>query len=140
MDKTKKVKTRTGRSLSQEERKKMIAEYLTGRFTKKELWYKYTGQYIQHGQMNNWMRKLGYTQEEISEKLVKKVVDLPMKIASQEPIALNQTATVEELTVRIKQLEKQLENSRLKEEGYLLMIEIAEQEYKIPVRKKLNTK
>jgi transposase len=41
---------------------------------------------------------------------------------------------------RIKQLEKQLENERLLKEMYVRMIEIAEQEHKISIRKKTNTK
>lgn len=41
---------------------------------------------------------------------------------------------------RIKELEKQLENARLKAEGYGLMIEIAEKERKIQTSKKSVTK
>jgi transposase len=45
-----------------------------------------------------------------------------------------------ELQKRIKELEKQLETAQLKAEGYELMIEIAEKELKIPIRKKSDTK
>ncbi|MFD2513228.1 hypothetical protein ACFSRY_05075 [Pontibacter locisalis] len=31
-----------------------------GRYTKAQLWQKYTGQSDEHGQLLNWMRKLGY--------------------------------------------------------------------------------
>jgi transposase len=40
----------------------------------------------------------------------------------------------------IRQLEQQLEAERLLKEMYLRMIEIAEQEYKISIRKKTNTR
>jgi hypothetical protein len=45
-----------------------------------------------------------------------------------------------DLQKRIKELERQLENAKLKAEGYELMIEIAEKELKIPIRKKSGTK
>jgi hypothetical protein len=45
-----------------------------------------------------------------------------------------------DLQKRIKELERQLENAELKAEGYELMIEIAEKELKIPIRKKSDTK
>jgi hypothetical protein len=41
---------------------------------------------------------------------------------------------------RILELEKQLETARLKAEGYELMIQLAEQELRIPIRKKSATK
>jgi len=41
---------------------------------------------------------------------------------------------------QMKLLQKELEDARLLAEGYRRMIEIAEQELKIPIRKKLNTK
>jgi transposase-like protein len=41
---------------------------------------------------------------------------------------------------RIKQLERQLEDERLLKEMYQRMIAIAEQEHKIVIRKKINTK
>ena len=41
---------------------------------------------------------------------------------------------------RIKQLERQLEDERLIKEMYQRMIAIAEQEHKIAIRKKINTK
>ena len=41
---------------------------------------------------------------------------------------------------RIKQLERELEDERLLKEMYARMIEIAEQEHKISIRKKTNTR
>ena len=45
-----------------------------------------------------------------------------------------------ELVARIKQLEKELQDTKLREEGYRLMIEIAEKTFKIPISKKSDTK
>lgn len=44
------------------------------------------------------------------------------------------------LLARIKQLERQLEDEQLRSEAYNKMIDIAERELNIPIRKKSNTK
>ena len=46
----------------------------------------------------------------------------------------------EALQRKVQELEKQLELAQLKAEGYELMIEIAEKELNIPIRKKHDTK
>lgn len=127
-------KIRTWGSLSQEERESMIKEYLTGQYTKVEIWKKYTGQDNEHGKMLDWMRKLGYISDERKSGFIKSAYPTPQTLPpsnSDDPIALQ---------LRIKELEKQLENAQLKAEGYELMIEIAEKELKIPIRKKSGTK
>ncbi len=139
MDKTKKRHVRTGGSLSWEEREAMIKEYLTGNYTKVALWEKYTGQDEEHGQLLRWMRVLGYVSNENSSERKKKF----LLWRSQSPETLNSENNDKnpvELQKRVKELEKQLEAAQLKAEGYELMIEIAEKELKIPIRKKSNTK
>ena len=44
------------------------------------------------------------------------------------------------LLTRIKQLERQLEDEQLRSEGYSRMIDFAEKELNVPIRKKSNTK
>ena len=127
-------KTRTGGSLSLAERESMIKEFLTGHYTKVELWKKYTGQDKEHGQILDWMRKLSYLSIERKPEFVKYS---PLK---QHPLPLSDTDDPIALQRRIKELEKQVENAQLKAEGYELMIEIAEKELKIPIRKKSGTK
>jgi hypothetical protein len=139
MDKIKKKLTRAGGSISWEEREAMVKEYLTGNHTKVEVWNKYTGQDEEHGQLLRWMRTLGY----ISNK---KPINRSKKfLFSQEQKAYsldtdNHKKDPVELQRRIKELERQLEIAKLKAEGYELMIEIAEKELKIPIRKKSGTK
>ena len=58
-------------------------------------------------------------------------VELNKEKHDKDPVALQR---------RINELEKQLETAQLKAEGYALMIEIAEKELKIPIRKKSGTK
>ena len=139
MDKTKKTLTRTGSSIGWEEREAMVKEYLSGNCTKVEVWNKYTGQDEEHGQLLRWMRTLGY----ISNK--KPVNRSKMFLFSQEQKAYsldtdNHEKDPVELQRRVRELERQLEIAKLKAEGYELMIEIAEKELKIPIRKKFDTK
>ena len=139
MDETKKKLTRTGGSIGWEEREAMVKEYLSGNYTKVEVWNRYTGQDEEHGQLLRWMCTLGY----ISNK---KPINRSKKfLFSQEQKAYlldtdNHEKDPVELQRRIRELERQLEIAKLKAEGYELMIEIAEKELKIPIRKKSGTK
>jgi hypothetical protein len=132
-------KTRGIGSLSWAEREEMIQEYLTGNYSKVEIWKKYTGQSVEHGKMLHWMRMLGY-----SEKIgnpIKRHLSSGF-IRQEQPILATKENPQDprDLQKRIKELERQLENAQLKAEGYELMIEIAEKELKIPIRKKSDTK
>lgn len=61
---------------------------------------------------------------------------------SQTPPAemAEDTPEIRALKARIKQLERELEDSKLLAEAYSLMITTAEEQLKIPIRKKFNTK
>ena len=138
MDKNGKV-VRTGRSLSWAEREEMIREYLTGKYSKQQLWERYTGQREEHGQMLDWMRTLGYLSDMPARRDCVKVVYLDRQEHTKLAKEGNDKST-EELERRIRELEQQLLRAELKAEGYELMIEIAEKELKIPIRKKSGTK
>ncbi|WP_035456913.1 hypothetical protein, partial [Algoriphagus terrigena] len=61
MKRQKEKKTRGIGSLSWAEREEMIKEYLSGNYSKVEIWNKYTGQSTEHGKILKWMRMLGYS-------------------------------------------------------------------------------
>lgn len=139
MKRQKEKRTRSIGSLSWAEREEMIKEYLSGNYSKVEIWKKYTGQKVEHGKMLHWMRMLGYSDR--IENPVKR--PLPSDSTKQERAVLttnDNPQDTKDLQKRIKELERQLENAQLKVEGYELMIEIAEKELKIPIRKKSDTK
>lgn len=138
MKKNKEQRIRKGSSLSMEERHELIREFLTGNFTKRELWQRYTGQPTEHGQILRWMENYGYLSRDKSSIHRRDFIVNPLVLnsLSKEQKDLNP----EELQKRIKELEKQLESAQLQAEGYKLMIEIAEKELKIPIRKKSGTK
>ena len=137
MDKTQHL--RTGRSLNNEERECMVKEYLTGYYTKREIWKKHTGQEIEHGQLLSWMREFGYADGPVKVKRRKKMLSLSYH---STPILTpgDPDTDPSALLRRIKDLEKKLETAQLRAEGYELMIYIAEKELSIPIRKKPDSK
>ena len=76
--------------------------------------------------ITNWMCKFGYPGNPYQPTEVMESKDL-----SDNPA---------DLKLRIKALEKALADARLSSEAYSTMIDIAEQEFKIPIRKKFVTK
>ena len=126
---------RAASSFTIEERHAIIKEYLEGKQTKAEVWRKYSGQMEEHGVILRWMRMYGYIEHKKPQRprfnqsfnypIVKRKYDDLDKIELQE---------------KIQELEKLLESSKLREEGYRIMIENAEKAYNIPIRKKPDTK
>ena len=73
------------------------------------------------------MRKFGYVNDVNNERI---------EYMSNEELPDNP----EELKLRIKELEQALKRAELSSEAYSTMIDIAEKEFKIPIRKKYVTK
>lgn len=122
--------TRPSSTISTQERREIIEEYLKGGKSKAEIWRHYTGYEEEHGQLIRWMRQLGY----VEKPLRSRALSLPiMPNSKPQP-------SVEELQKKIQQLEQQLLDSQLKEEAYRRMIDIAEKELKISIQKKSDTK
>lgn len=134
MDETKNSRIRNGGDLTMAERHQMIQEYLTGGITKQDIWYKYTGQIEEHGHLLRWMRKYGYMDDEKKRRPIFRSSVNYQKMDKADEMDKS------ELLARVKQLEKELQESKLKEEGYRMMIDIAEKSFKIPIRKKSDTK
>lgn len=123
-----------GKDFSYEERKLIVEEYFASGCQKQEIWKKYTGQAEEHGQLLKWIRRLGYeVPKRISPYLAKK----------NQAMAKSKIQYSDEnfqLKEKIKELEKALVNSELRSSAYETMIEIAEKELKISIKKKSFTK
>lgn len=132
------------RELPWSEREAMIQEYLSTDMCKRDVWRKYMGNDNEKGKINEWMRRLGYVDKVPPlNRMIKKVSNFDNYIRSTALATSenkNSSKSNEELQREIQELKKQLELAQLKAEGYELMLEIAEKEYKIPIRKKPNTK
>jgi transposase len=129
-----------GCDYSDTERHKILQEYITSGKTKKEIWYKYTGQSEEHGNLRKWMRKLGYNGElharryilaENNNDMIQKKVSIASTGDSFENLQLKK---------RISELEIQLKDAEMKAIAFSTMVDIAEKEFNIPIRKKVNTK
>jgi len=118
------------RSITKAQRIEIIQEYLSGEETRVDIWRRHTGQQREHGGLLRWMRQLGYVDKVKNENV------LPLTPMASQKSQL----TKEELERRIKELENQLLDSQLKKEAYRRMIDIAEKDLKISIRKKSNTK
>lgn len=118
---------------SDEEKIAIIEEYLSSGQTKNAIWKKYTGRDNEHGTILRWMRTFGYHQE---TRLTRN--DNQMKNKTKDP----QTDTFEnaQLKKRIEELESKLKDAEMKAIAYSTMIDIAEDEFKLKIRKKFNTK
>lgn len=140
MDKQKNSQFRQAGSFTLEERRQIISEYLESGVTKSAIWFKYTGDKDEHGNINRWMRQLGLVPIVKDQyRFGKKCSILPPQsfvVVRKEEKELS----TEELKKRIKDLQQQLETAQLKAEGYEIMIDIAEKELNIPIRKKSGTK
>jgi transposase-like protein len=113
----------------------VIKEYLSGEIGYRALLKKHDIK--SSGSIARWMRQLGYT------KIPEKARYLPSTSPSSLPVKKvnkNQSSDALSQEQRIKELERLLEDEQLRSEAYRRMIEIAEKELNIPIRKKLDTK
>ncbi len=119
----------------------IVQEYLTGILSKREIWEKYTGEKEEHGQILRWMRQFGYDNQTTLDNnttFVEIVTDMGNKTKSN---AINKatTETIENTEIlqrRIALLEYQLKEEQAKAAAFSTMIDIAEKELKISIRKK----
>ena len=109
-----------------------IREFLATGCGKREICLKYTGK-EDHGCLLDWMRELGYATANIVEK---------RKTMAKTIKARKQATPFETLQLKnqIAELERQLKDAELRAIAFSTMVDIAEKEFKIPIRKKLNTK
>lgn len=104
---------------SEDQKLRIIQEVLSGRISKERARHKYDIK--GHSAILNWMRSFGISSLKTIEQL---------KASKKEKL----------VDARIKELEEALKTSELKAEAYSKMIDIAEQEFKIKIRKKSHTK
>lgn len=120
----------------------IIQDYLESGITKSEIWEKYTGQTEEHGQILRWMRKFGYETPDKKRRryFVEKTTHMTKKNINKKSSPESSEFEIELLKKRVADLEKSLNEAEMKAIAYSTMVDIAEKEFKIPIRKKLNTK
>lgn len=126
-----------------QEKHQIIQELLSRQCTKQAIWKKYTGKDNEHGKILDWMRQLGYNSAiSHSRSSCGSTIEI---MAKRETISAdidteNNNFENLQLKKRIAELEKQLKEAELKAIAFSTMIDIAEKEFKIPIKKKFNTK
>jgi transposase len=113
-------------------KRQVIQEYLAGGITQAALQRKYDIR----GKCSilMWRRNLGYCGEDTGGVC---------NLGTIKPIEVTQkkeVKSVNELQQRIKELERQLEDEKLRAEAYARIIDKAEKDLKIPLRKKPGTR
>ena len=115
----------------------VIEDYLSSGKTKQYILRKYDIKF--QGALQQWMKIYGY--EDRFKKIpyidVINQIELKNKFSKSKK---DDSLSSEEQQNYIKQLERKLEDEKLRSEAYKSMIEIAEKELKISIRKKPNTK
>ena len=112
-------------------KRKVCDEYLRTGVPKTHLLAKYNIKY--RSAIQSWLKQLGYT--DIYQKVpyldIKTHLDLANRKTKKQTTAADQS-----LENRVKELERLLEDEQLRSEAYKRMIDIAERELNIPIRKK----
>lgn len=135
----KKIIHKPSKYYSDAEKHFIIHELISSKCTKRDVWEKYTGQEEEHGQLLRWMRKLGYDAGIKTRRANFASKTIPMK---KKNTITDQSSSFENLQLkkRIEELEKQLKDAEMKAIAFSTMVDIAEREFNIPIKKKLNTK
>ncbi|MFN8415713.1 MAG: hypothetical protein U0U66_14905 [Cytophagaceae bacterium] len=118
-------------------------EFMAGKGGMKELCIKYG--IPSHSSLFHWLERYGYRENKSDIRVQYDTIEIGLEnfgIAKSPPLPMNQLAdNIEDnSSEEVKRLKKELEEAKLKAEAYLRVIEIAEQELKLPIRKKSNTK
>lgn len=114
---------------------KVIEEYLATGCTKMFLLRKYNIQF--KSAIQTWMRVLGYSDPDRQPQKFKFGQIIFTSLAKNKKNADTDSA---KLAKKVQELERQLEEEKLRSEAYERIIEKAEKEFKIPIRKKPGTR
>jgi len=106
----------------------IVQEYLNTSATQKELKEKYN--FKGNNNIDNWMRKFGLS------KLSKEQIELHQAMEKE----IKKTSLELELELKIKKLEEELNREQFRTKALTTMIDIAERELKVDIRKKAGAK
>lgn len=120
---------------SDAEKKTIIKAYLSGNDTKQSVYEHYTGYPREHGKILKWMFEFG-----MRDKFSKMPNFVNMSKRKKEQNSASEDFETLKLKKRIEELEKQLQTSEMKAIAFSTMVDIAEKEFNISIRKKRNTK
>lgn len=121
---------------SEDFKKKIISEYLETRQTKQEILDKYGIR--SKSPLQKWMKEYGIL-DPYAKKDYLGVMNT-IRTEKNPPQSSDLELQVKELQEQNKRLERQLLEERIRAEMFGRVIELAEKEFKLPIRKKYDTK
>lgn len=133
----KKVNQQSPQYFTEDFKHQIIRAYLESGLSKQAIWEQYTGRCEEHGTLLKWMRKLGYI-DDIPRSRPNIVFHNHPPMSKGKPSELD--FEKRQLQKRISELEQRLQDAELKAIAYSTMVDVAEEMFKVPIRKKLNTK
>ena len=133
----KKVNQKSPQYFTEEFKHQIIQAYLGSGLSKQAIWEQFTGRSEEHGSLVKWMRKLGYIDDN-SRNRHNIEVHTNNSMSKAKPSDLD--FEKRQLQKRISELEQRLQDAELKAIAYSTMVDVAEEMFKVPIRKKLNTK
>lgn len=120
---------------SDTEKRLIVEDYLSGSETKQAVYKRYTGYPAENGKLAIWMNKLG-----MEDKFVRHTnFDAMPKRKKEIEVGSDEFENLQ-LRKRVEELELQLKTAEMKAIAFSTMVDIAEKEFNIPIRKKYNTK
>jgi transposase len=131
---------RSAGSFTIAERHQIIQEMLSSNSPRTAIWRKYTGQSAEHGNLIRWMHQLGYPMELTTRRFTFGRNNSLMAQKQTTTTKSEESFEILQLKKRISELENQLKDAEMKAIAFSTMVDIAEKEFNIPIRKKLNTK
>ncbi len=130
------------RDFTELEKHQIIQEYYNSGKSKREIWEKYTGNKKEHGVLLRWMRQLGYEHSFPRKRINFKPSNASYYMGKNTTPQNIETESfeVQQLKKRITELESRLKESEMRAIAFSTMVDIAEREFNISIRKKYNTK
>lgn len=129
-------------SYSEELKHHICREFMQGEIGIRDLSRKYN--ISSHSSIHDWLKKYGYRQNSDDIRIQINTVQVGLAhfgLLNDNPVAMSlPESTSAEDQSEIARLRKELEEAKLKAEAYLRVIEIAEKELNLPIRKKSSTK
>jgi len=126
---------------SEFERRMIIEDYLQSGLTKRAIWEKYTGSRKEHGLLLYWMYKYGYTSaNDVKSSKIITFAGKTLPVKEEDNKQELSEFEILQLQKRNSDLEKQLRESQMESLAWQMMIELAEKEFNISIKKKFNTK
>jgi len=123
---------------NEKEQRTMVEDYLKSGDTMTAIWTKYTGRIDGQHQIKRWMIKYGYEDKRTVKSNIFETN--PNSMENKELFIEEDSFETLQLKKRIIELEKQVRDSEMKAVAFSTMVDLAEKEFNISIKKKYNTK